>query len=65
MCVDMGGSHFQERGVHSGLTKRGVHKGFTKRGVHRGFTKRGVHVNPVNPPGYGPDTHIIHCFYQR
>ena len=50
-----GDSHFRERCVHRGFTKRGVHRGFTKMGVHRGFTKRGVHVNPVNPPGYGPD----------
>ena len=44
-----GGSHFQERGVHS---SQGVHeKGGSRKG---GFTKRGVHMVHVNPPGYGP-----------
>ena len=57
MCVDMEGSHFRERGVHTGVHEKGggFRRGFTKRGVHRGFTKRGVHVNHMNPLATGLD----------
>ena len=43
MCVDMGGSHFRERGS----TKRGVHEN-GGRGFTWVFTKRG-YANPMNP----------------
>ena len=52
MCVDMGGSHFRERGGVTGGSRKGDSR---KGGFTGGFTKRGVHVNHVNPPGYGPE----------
>ena len=56
MCVDMGGGFtVSEKGVHRGFTKRGVHRGVHEKGVHSVVHKKGVHVNPVNPPGHGPE----------
>ena len=47
-----------ERGAPVSVTGEftvGSQRGSRKGGFTGGFTKRGVHVNPVNPPGYGPD----------
>ena len=60
MPVDMGGSHFRERGVHE---KGGSQGGSQKVGFTRGFTKRGVHRAREPPPLATACKHLVKTGY--